>query len=1067
MLNYIINRPILATVISIIIVLLGIIGMSKLAITRFPDIAPPSVVVSMSYPGASSETVAESVLLPIEEAINGVDNMTYISSKASNSGAGTINVYFKAGTNAEQAAVNVQTRVSKASSQIPSEVNESGISVTPRQQGNIMTINIYSDHPEGVYDETFIQAYAQININREILRVPGVAGVTRVGARDYSMRTWLNPERLASYGLTPQDIISAINEQNFEIAPGKFGETSDEVFEIPLRHTGRFNMPEEYENIPIKTNDDGSLLFLKDVARVELGATNTGSDNSVNGYPGLTLNITQTAGSNAREIDIEVRKALERLAKTFPSGIKYEISYSVKDQIDASINQVKNTLIEAFIFVSLIVFVFLQDLRSTIIPLIAIPVSLIGTFFFMYILGFSINILTMFALVLAIGIVVDDAIVVVEAIHEKMQKTGMGAKKAAIATMSEISKAILSITMVMAAVFIPVGFMEGPSGIFYKQFAYTLIFAILISAVNAFTFTPALSALFLRRDSVKTRINKNKKNRKNKIYFPKTRRKSRTILALFFRRFNRTFDNFITIYRRNLERLLHKPKLTLGVLLIMIGSGIGALLLTPTSFIPTEDDSFLTYSITMPPGASLSRTKKTLAKADSILSLRDDIDGRTSISGYNGIDANASPSFAVGYINLKPYNKRGKVKDINKIMESILNDLSQIHEASFQVFPRPTIQGFGDFSGVEFVLQDRMGAGFVEFEEVANNFINQLNKENAISNAFTSFNAQYPQYTLDIDYIKAKSLGIDVKAMMRTIQAYYGRVKAGDFSRFGRQYRVYMQADTDYRTDPSTFSSIYVKNKAGEMVPVTTVVSLKSQLGPEIVNRYNLFNAISIKVNPAYGYSSGDVIERIEALAQELPGNYSYEFTGMTLEEKESSGQAVFIFLISILFVYFLLTAQYESFLLPLAILLSVPTSFLGVYFFIKLAGLTNNIYVQVGLIMLIGLLAKNAILIVEYALKHRKKGNGIFEAAVEGATERLRPILMTSFAFIAGLIPLMWTTGPSAIGNHSISYGAAGGMLIGVITGIFFIPVLFYLFQTWDEKLKLKIKNDEENKEY
>lgn len=1054
MLKYIIERPILATVISVIVVLLGFIGMDKLAITRFPEIAPPSVIVTMSYPGASAETVAQSVLLPIEEAINGVDHMTYISSKASNTGSGSINVYFKAGTNPEQAAVNVQTRVSKAVGRIPSEVNESGISVTPRQQGNIMTINVYSDKADGVYDETFLQAYAQININREILRVQGVAAVTRVGARDYAMRTWLNPERMASYGLTPQEIISAIREQNFEIAPGKFGETSDEVFEIPMQHAGRFNLPEEYENIPIRTNEDGSVIFLKDVARVELGATNDGSDNSVNGFPGLTLNITQTAGSNAREIDIAIREVLERLEKTFPSGIKYEISYSVKDQIDTSISQVKHTLFEAFIFVFLIVFIFLQDLRSTIIPIIAIPVSLIGTFFFIYLLGFSINILTMFALVLAIGIVVDDAIVVVEAIHEKMQKTGMRAKQAAIATMKDISKAILSITMVMAAVFIPVGFMEGPSGLFYKQFAYTLAFAILISALNAFTLTPALSAIFLNKSSVKTRVNKERK------YFPRTRRKGKTLLSLFFRRFNRGFDRFIQAYEFRIKKLLDKPKSTVAVMGGLIGLGFVLLLFTPTSFIPTEDDSFLTYSMTMQPGASLSRTKKTLDKADSILSHRKDISGMTNISGYNTIDGNSSSSFAVGYINLKPYKERGRVKKIDQIMESIEEDLSQIHEATFQVFPRPTVQGFGDFSGVEFVLQDRLDAGFDKFEDVANEFIRKLNEDPAISNAFTSFNANYPQYTLEIDYVKAKSMGINVKEMMTTIRGYYGRVAASDFSRFGRQYRVYMQAESDYRTDPSTFSSIYVKNKAGEMVPVTTVVTLKPKLGPETVSRYNLFNSISIKTNPSRGHSTGDVIERIEKLAEELPGNYSYEYTGMTLEEKESGGQAIYIFLISILFVYFLLAAQYESFLLPFSILLSVPTSFVGVFLLIKIVGLTNNIYVQVGLIMLIGLLAKNAILIVEYALKHRKEDNSIYDSAVEGAKERLRPILMTSFAFIAGLIPLMWTTGPSAIGNHSISFSAAGGMLIGVMTGIFFVPTLFFVFQTWDEKLKLKFKN-------
>ncbi|SEH74087.1 hydrophobic/amphiphilic exporter-1, HAE1 family [Paenimyroides aquimaris] len=1058
MLKSIITRPILSAVISIILVLLGIIGSQMLPITRFPEIAPPSVSVSLSYPGASAETVAESVLLPIEEAINGVDGMTYISSKASNSGSGNITINFEAGTNPDQAAVNVQNRVSKATGQIPSEVNEAGITVTPRQSGNIMTINIFSDHPEQIYDETFLQAFSQINLNRELLRVPGVAAVSRVGARDYSMRTWLNPEKLALYNVTPQEVIAAIKDQSFEIAPGKFGETSDEVFETTLRHSGRFNLPEEYENLVIKTNEDGSFLFLRDVARVEFGASNVGSDNSVNGYPGLTLNITQTSGSNARDIDVGIREVLEKISQTFPNGIKYDITYSVKDQIDESISQVKHTIFEAFILVFVIVFIFLQDFRSTLIPAIAIPVSLLGTLFFIYLLGFSINILTMFALVLAIGIVVDDAIVVVEAIHEKMHDTGLTAKQATLETMGEIKSAILSITMVMAAVFLPVGFMQGPAGIFYQQFAYTLAIAILLSAVNALTFTPALCALFLRRGHSIQKDIKFKGDQRPKFIksFDKSKKK-------FFKKFNVYFDRFTHLYIHFLQKLLKKPVVTLLAMVAVILTGAVLMMRTPTSFIPTEDDSFLTYSITMPAGASLARTKTVLAQADSILKNRPEIGGMTNISGYNTIDAATSPSFAVGYINLKPYKERGKIKNINEIINLYQSELNKLNEGKFSVFPRPTVQGFGDFSGVEFVLQDRLSAGFDKFDETAQNLIKELNKREEISNAFTSFNANFPQYALDIDYIKAKALGVNIKDLMNTIRAYYGRVQAGDFSRFGRQYRVYMQADVDFRNAPETFNSIFVKNKKGEMLPANTLVKLRKVYGPETVNRYNLFNSISIKATPADGYSTGDAIKAVEEVSKKLPGNYSYEFTGMTLEEKSSGSQALYIFGISILFVYFLLAAQYESFLLPLAILISVPTGFLGVYGFINLVGLENNIYVQVGLIMLIGLLAKNAILIVEFALQQRKKGMQIIQAAAEGAKMRLRPILMTSFAFIAGLIPLMFTVGPSAIGNKSISISAAGGMLIGVICGILFIPVLFYFFQTFDEHLKSKVTYEEE----
>lgn len=1055
MLKEIINRPILSAVISIILVLLGVIGSFFLPITRFPEIAPPSVTVSLSYPGASAVTVAQSVLLPIEEAINGVDGMTYISSKASNSGSGSIVVNFEAGTNPDQAAVNVQNRVSKASGQIPSEVNEAGITVAPRQSGNIMTINIYADHPEEIYDETFLQAFSQININREILRVPGVAAVSRVGARDYSMRTWLNPERLASYGLTPQEVISAIREQSFEIAPGKIGETSDEVFETSLRHNGRFSLPEEYQNLVIKTNEDGSFLFLKDVARVEFGASNVGSDNSVNGLPGLTLNITQTSGSNARDIDIGVREVLERVSKTFPAGIHYDITYSVKDQIDESISQVKNTIFEAFILVFLVVFVFLQDFRSTLIPSLAIPVSLLGTLFFIYLLGFSINVLTMFALVLAVGIVVDDAIVVVEAIHEKMQNTSLSPRQATLLTMNEIKRAIISITLVMSAVFLPVGFMQGPSGIFYQQFAYTLAIAILISAVNALTFAPAMCALFLKRNHGNEQNSSNKQRNNWSSKAGKAKRK-------FFGRFNVFFDRFTQSYAKALHFLLRRTKLTLLALAGIIVLGVILMNRTPSTFIPTEDDSFLTYTITMPPGATLARTKKVLAQTDSLLKDRQEIAGMTSISGYNAIDAATSPSFAVGYINLKPHKERGAVKDINDIINDIQNELSQLNEGKFSVFPRPTIQGFGDFSGVEFVLQDRLDSGFDKFDEQAQSIIQQLNESDEVANAFTSFNANFPQYVLDIDYIKAKALGVSAKDLMTTIRAYYGRVQAGDFSRFGRQYRVYMQADVKYRDTPSSFNSIFVKNNKGEMLPVNTLVQLRQVYGPETVTRYNLFNAISIKATPADGYSTGDVINRVEEIAKDIPGNYSHEYTGMTLEEKNTGNQALYIFGISILFVYFLLAAQYESFLLPVAILLSVPVGILGVYTFVNMAGLTNNIYVQVALIMLIGLLAKNAILIVEFALQRRKNGYSIVKAAIEGAKVRLRPILMTSFAFIVGITPLIFTVGPSAIGNKSIGYGAIGGMLFGVIIGIFVIPVLFYVFQGLDEAVKRKIRHDE-----
>lgn len=1036
MFKYILSRPVLASVISLLILISGLISISRLPVTRFPDIAPPSVSISVSYPGGNAETVAKSVLLPLEEAVNGVENMTYIKSSANNSGSGNISVFFKPGTDADIAAVNVQNSISRAVNQIPAEVNEAGISVVKRQSGSIMTINIFSDKADGPYDETFLQAYARINVIREILRVEGVAQATLLGGRDYSMRIWLNPEKLAVYGLIPQEVVSAIREQNFEAAPGKFGEASYEVFEAVIKHKGRFSEPEEYERIPIRTNQDGSVLYLKDVARVEFGSSNYGSDNKVNARPGITINVSQTNNSNAKVIDQNVRDVLENTAKLFPEGISYDISYSVREQIDESIHQVIKTLFEAFILVFITVFIFLQNYRATLIPAVAIPVSLIGTFFFLDLMGFSINVLTMFALVLSIGIVVDDAIVVVEAVYHKMHSKKMKTYPATVEAMNEISKALISITLVMAAVFLPVGFMEGPVGLFYRQFAYTLVAAVFISAINALTLSPVLCSLLLKPADEEP---------DGKSTFVRYRDR-------LFKSFNYGFEAFTEKYIGIVRwTTVHKKLSFLGLAIIFLLTYF-LFVKTPKSFIPTEDDSFLTYSLAMPAGASLNRTTDAITLADRIIQKHEAVASVNSISGYNVIDGSSSPSFGMGYINLKPIADRAS---INKVIDDLRKQLNTVTDARISVFARPTVQGFGDFDGIEMMLQDRLGGEFSNFSQVADEFIREMNRLPEIENAFTSFRADFPQYEITIDYLKAKALGVNTREMMRTVQSLFGRVQAGDFNRFGRQYRVYMQADVQYRDEPGSLHSVFVKNSQGEMIPINTLIKVNRVFGPEIVTRYNLFNGISIKASPAPGYSSGDAIAAVEKLAaNKIPANYSYEWTGISLEEKGAGSQTALIFALSIIFVYFLLAAQYESYIIPLAVLLSIPTGILGVFVFINLAGLENNIYVQVGLIMLIGLLAKNAILIVEYGIQSRKQGATAVQAALNAARLRLRPIIMTSLAFVAGLIPLMVSVGPSAIGNKSVSISAAGGMLFGILFGLFIIPLLYLAFQVLHDRV-------------
>lgn len=1047
MLKKFIERPVLATVVSIILVLLGLLSLATLPVTQFPDIAPPCVAVTASYPGANAEVVARSVATPIEESVNGVENMTYMTSTSNNDGSMTLNVYFKLGTDPDLAAVNVQNRVAKATSILPQEVVNAGISTQKQQNSMIMVVNLMSNTED--YDETFLQNYAKINIIPEIQRVTGVGQASVFGGKDYSMRIWLRPDRLAANNLSPQDVLTAIREQNLEAAPGRFGESSKEAFEYVIKYKGKLNQHEQYEDIVLKANADGSSLKLKDVAKVEFGSFTYSSNTKVNGKQGIGLAIYQTAGSNANDIQVSVNKLMKKAELSFPKGVEYFNIYSTKEYLDESIDQVKHTLIEAFILVFIVVFIFLQDFRSTLIPAIAVPVAIIGTFFFMQLFGFTINLLTLFALVLAIGIVVDDAIVVVEAVHSKMEKINMSPRNATITSMQEISGAIISITMVMAAVFIPVGFMQGPAGVFYRQFAFTLAIAILISALNALTLSPALCALLL----------KNKHHDEHDTKFA-----AKGFGGRFFSAFNTGFEAVSSKYVNSLRFLVRYKWVPISALVIILGITVWLVRKTPTGFIPTEDNGFVVYSVTMPPGTSLQRTRQVVDKVEKEMKAMEAVNSYLSVSGLNIMTTSISSSYAVGFVKLKQHADRGAVKDLKQVMGMMQGKLMGIKEANIFMFNMPTVPGFSNVDGFEVVLQDRTGGPLDKLAGTAYGFIGELMKRKEIAFAFTTFNAGNPQYNVQIDENKAKQLGVSVSDVLQTMQVYYGSTFASDFNRFGKYYRVIVQADMASRADPASLNDIFVKNSTGLMVPINTIVKLERVYGPETVTRNNLFNAVTINGQPKPGYSSGDAIKAVEEVAaQYLPRGYAYEWVGMTKEEISAGGQAGIIFLLCLVFVYFLLSAQYESYILPFSVILSIPLGIFGVFVFINLFGIDNNIYVQVGLIMLIGLLAKNAILIVEYAVQRRRNGMGLLAAALEASRLRLRPILMTSFAFIAGLTPLMRATGSSAQGNRSISTGAAGGMLTGVLLGIFAIPVLFIIFQYLQEKISGKPQKHDE----
>nr|WP_320058348.1 efflux RND transporter permease subunit [uncultured Bacteroides sp.] len=1036
MLQKIINRPVLATVVSIILVFLGVISLTRLPITRFPDVAPPTVSVSGTYPGGNSESVSRSVIIPLEEAINGVENMDYITSSAGNDGSFSITIIFKLGTNPDQAAVNVQNRVSQVNSLIPAEVTKAGITTSKRQNSNIMQFNLVSNDASK-YDELFLQNYAKINLIPAIKRISGIGEVQLYGVKDYSMRIWLDPQKMTVHKLTPTDIEAAIGNASFEASPGTLGMESEAPMQYVIKYSGKLNDPKRFEQIVIKAKEDGSMLRLKDVGRVEFGSSSYSGDSKQDGMPAVTLSIQQISGSNANEIVTHVNEALEHANQSFPSGISCSVISSSKDKLDQSISQIKKTLIEAFFLVFIVVFIFLQDIRSTIIPAIAVPVSIVGTFFLLQLVGFSINVLTLFALVLAIGIVVDDAIVVVEAVHSKIAHEKLDKKSATKAAMSEISSAIISITLVMTAVFLPVAFMEGPAGIFYKQFALTLAFAILISALNALTLSPALCALFL-----------NDKHEEGDTESPNLKKR-------FFNAFNVGFKVLSDKYIHTVSFTLRKKWLSLGALGIITALAFFMMSRSPKDFIPMEDDGLITYSLSLPSGTNLQYTTEVVSRIDSIIKTMPSVDNVTSITGFNILSLGAGSSYALGFTKLKLPKERGKIQNMDEIIEKMNAKLSVIKEGELNLFRTPPVDGFGTIGGAELVLQDKTGEDISKFNDMAQGIIANLQEDPSVAVAFTSFRSDYPQFEVVLDEDKAYQLNTTPREVLSTLSLFYGGSQASDFVRYGKFYRVNIKAEGQYRMDEQSLSQVYVRNSKNEMIPISTLVKLNKVYGPDNVTRYNLFNSITVNVMPAAGYSNGQVIENAEKLLKEkLPEGYGFEWSGLSREEKKAGNQMAFILALCIAFTYLLLAAQYESYILPLAVILSIPTGLFGVYLFTGMAGISNNIYVQIGIIMLIGLLAKNAILIVEFAVQARKKGAPVIASAREGARLRFRPILMTSLAFIIGLVPLVFATGPAAVGNHSISIGTIGGMLSGVVIGLLFIPVLYVVFQLIHDKI-------------
>ena len=1044
-----INRPVLSTVISILMVILGVIGLATLPITQYPDIAPPTVSVRATYTGASASAVLNSVIAPLEEQINGVENMMYIQSNATNTGSADISVYFKQGTDPDMAAVNVQNRVSMAQGLLPAEVTQIGVTTQKRQNSMLMVFSLYDETDE--YNVEFIENYANINIVPEIKRVNGVGDANVLGM-DYSMRIWLKPDIMAQYKLVPSDISAVLAEQNIEAAPGQFGERGNQTFQYTIKYKGRLQKAEEFENIVVKALPDGEILRLGDIAEIELGRLAYTFNNRVNGHKAVSVIVYQMAGTNATQTISDLEEVLAKAQESLPTGLKINIAQNANDFLYASIHEVIKTLIEAFVLVFIVVYVFLQDMRSTLIPAIAIPVALIATFFVLKLIGFSVNLLTLSAMVLAIAIVVDDAIVVVEGVHAKLDQGYKSAREASIDAMSELGGAIVSITLVMMSVFIPVSFMGGTAGTFYRQFGLTMAISIGFSALNALTLSPALCALFL------------------KPHKAEHGEKKMSMIDRFHTSFNAAYDSLLSSYKKRVVFFIHKKWFSMGLVAVSIVLLVFFMNTTPTGMVPTEDTGTIMGAVTLPPGTSQERAMEIMDKVDSLIAAEPAVSSRTIVSGF-GFIGGQGPSYGSVIIKLKDWEERSLMQNSSVVVGTLFMRAQKIiKDAQVLFFTPPMIPGYSASSDIELNMLDRTGGDLNKFNDVVHSYMDALKQRPEINSAQTTFNPSFPQYMMDIDAAACKKAGISPRDILLTMQGYFGGLYASNFNSFGKMYRVMIQASPEATKNMESLNRIKIRN-GNEMAPITQFVSLKKIYGPDVISRFNLYTSIKVMVAPASGYTSGQALQAIAEVAKEnLPTGFGYELGGMAREEAETSGgTTAIIFVLCFVFVYLLLSAQYESYILPLSVLLSVPAGLLGSFLFVNgfaalgsipalkmvLGTMSNDIYMQIALIMLMGLLAKNAILIVEFALDRRKQGMSIAWAAVLGASARLRPILMTSLAMIVGLIPLMLAMGVGAHGNRTLGASAIGGMLIGMIFQIFIVPVLFVIFQWLQEKFK------------